>query len=90
MGDTPLFMDYLDASKKLFHVVVVVGMAGCSSSTTPAASNDSGTTTSEDAGNNGGGGNNGGPVISNASNSVTYTGTPVTLDSSIHRQPSAF
>ena len=39
---------------------------------------------SEFAGNNGGGGNNGGPVISNASNSVTYTGTPVTLDSSIH------
>ncbi len=39
--------------------------------------------TGGNGGNNGGGNNNGGPVLSNANNAVTYTGTPVTLDSSI-------
>jgi VCBS repeat-containing protein len=34
-------------------------------------------------GNNGGGNNGNGPVLSNAGNSVTYTGTPVLLDPSI-------
>ena len=34
-------------------------------------------------GGNGNGGNNNGPVINNANNSVTYTGTPVFLDQSI-------